>query len=125
MELTINGKIPSKKNSKQISFNKQTEKPFVRSSDRYLTWRENILWEIKGLSSKRYFDGPIKIEYLFEVKKGNRSDVDNMIATINDILQESSIIENDLLIMEGYFKVVHKQEYSTTIKIESLRLNIK
>jgi Holliday junction resolvase RusA-like endonuclease len=125
MELTINGKIPSKKNSKQISFNRRTGKRFVRSSDRYLAWQTDILYEIKCLPAKRYFDGPIKIEYLFEVKKGNRSDVDNMIATINDILQESSIIENDLLIMEGYFKVVHKKEYSTTIKIESLRLNIK
>jgi Holliday junction resolvase RusA-like endonuclease len=67
------------------------------------------------------FTGPVKIVYLFR-RKGNYSqDVDNAICSINDILQDAGIIDDDKNIISGTFNVVQNNpEWSTLITIDSL-----
>jgi Holliday junction resolvase RusA-like endonuclease len=103
----------SKKNGKQISFNKKTGRNFIRSNDKVLNAQSVILNKLNKLKADTSFktitDDVIAEfvfwfpENVFYTKKGLRSktlnDLSNLYEQAQDCLQRAGIIENDTQIV--------------------------
>lgn len=92
MKLTILGQVPPKKNSRNI---------FVRNgrivnvpSERHTQWERDALVQLRS-SAKGSADNKVTIAYQFFVKDNGRRDLDNMIASINDVLVKSGLLIDD------------------------------
>ena len=113
-EVLFHIKIPvpchtSKKNGKQISFNKSTGRRFIRSNDKVLFAKKWIVQKLIAEKLKQRLDmitEDIVAEFVFIfpesqffTKKGLRSktlnDLSNLYENIQDCLQEAKVIEND------------------------------
>lgn len=105
MKIIIDGRPISKKNSKQIFYNKYLKRCMITSSKQ---WKKFEAIALKQIEKYQYvkFNGPIKIDYVFYFKGGMAVDVDNAMAGINDILQTSGIIDDDKNIVKGSFEIV-------------------
>lgn len=66
---------------------------FIMSNSRVKEWQRVALLELSAVKDR--FIIPIKIDYLFYVKDNRKRDLDNMIASVNDVLQASEIISGD------------------------------
>jgi len=89
--IKITGRPISKKNSRRL---------FVRGgrvinlpSSAYENFKEQALWQLKKYKEK--YTGPIKVEYTFQMKGKLNTDLDNLQAGINDLLQDAGIIDDD------------------------------
>lgn len=85
MEITIIGQTPAQKNGKQIAKNRKTGSTFIISNSRVKNWQASALKQLEAISEK--FEGRVQIDYMFYVKDRVQRDIDNMIASVNDILQ--------------------------------------
>ena len=56
-------------------------------------WADKALWELKKYKEK--YTGPIKVEYTFQMKGKLNTDLDNLQAGVNDLLQDAGIIDDD------------------------------
>lgn len=86
--IVIKGQTPSQKNSKQILTNRRTGASFISSSDIVKRWQHDALTQLR--SEPRRFKGRIQIDYMFYVKDDAQRDLDNMIASVNDVLQQAN-----------------------------------
>lgn len=87
MKIIISGQTPAQKNNKQIAFNRKTQKSFIISNTRVKSWQDKALEELERTVPKEKFEGKVQIDYMFYVKDNVQRDTDNMIASVNDILQ--------------------------------------
>lgn len=101
MKITILGQTPSQKNSKQVGTNRYTGKTFVTSNTNVKNWQKDALRQLLSVSKR--FSGRIRIDYRFYVKDNVQRDIDNMIASINDILQDAN---SEMKIQRGKVKPV-------------------
>jgi Holliday junction resolvase RusA-like endonuclease len=85
MNITILGQTPSQKNGKQIVKNRSTGNMFIMSNNRVKTWQADAIEQLKAVDFK--FNGRVQIDYMFYVKDRVQRDLDNMIASVNDVLQ--------------------------------------
>lgn len=88
MEIVITGQTPSKKNSKRILKNFATGRHFIGSSEIALDWAEAALTQLK--QCKYRFRTRVQIDYMFYVEDDTQRDLDNMITSVNDILQAAN-----------------------------------
>lgn len=110
----IEGRVIAKKNSRQIGYRGGRMVNFP--SKRYEEFKETALWQLKRIKEK--LKPPYDVRYCFYIKGKMDADLDNLIASINDILQEAGIIENDRLIYEmDAKKVMGEKDFKTTIEI--------
>ena len=86
----IEGSVPSKKNQRQT---------FVKNgriinipSKRYKEWHDQAMWQLKG--SKK-LKPPYEITMVFWMKDNRRTDLDNKVGSVLDLLQDVGIIEDD------------------------------
>jgi len=113
----IEGRVIAKKNSRQIGYRGGRMVNFP--SKRYEEFKETALWQLKRIKDK--LKPPYDVRYIFYIKGKMDADLDNLIASINDILQEAGIIENDRLIHEMEAKkVMGGKDFKTTIEIFEL-----
>ncbi len=118
-KITIKGRVISKKNSKQIFRNRYTGKPFIKSSDAYSDFENDALKQL--CNCKACFFGKVRVDYVFEVKGQMRIDVDNAIASINDILQQAGVIDDDNNVVKGSFEKINgMKEWNTHIEISKI-----
>ena len=110
--ITILGRIYSKKNSKQIRYNRKTSRHFLTGSDQYLANQNSIIWQCKACRTR--FTGPVHITYIFYLQGKYDIDADNAQATVNDALQAAGIIDDDRNIVSGKFKKIKGCEKFTT-----------
>ena len=87
MKFKLKGNIPSKKNSR---INTRSGRSFP--SRKYSEWHEDAGWQIKSLKPIKH---RIKIDYIFTPKDRRLFDVSNKIESINDLLVDMGIIEDD------------------------------
>jgi hypothetical protein len=85
MKITIMGQTPAQKNNKNVGTNRYTGKTFVTSSKTVKDWQKDALLQLKAVTER--FRGRIQVDYMFYVKDDYQRDLDNMITSINDILQ--------------------------------------
>ena len=111
IEIAITGRPASKKN------NRRNFGHISLPSKAFENFKENALWQLKKYKQKtpiEYAD----IEYIFYQKGNMEQDPDNAIASINDVLQDAGIIENDGKLLKGNWQIIRKSlDWSTKIKI--------
>ncbi len=102
LHITLYGaKLPSKKNSKVIAFNRKTNRPFIISSSDYSKWHQNASKELLQWKIKRKADGitfPIqrcRLNVCFFFPDNRHKDLDNKLASILDLLVDNRIILSD------------------------------
>lgn len=125
MRVIIEGRVPSKKNSKRIIHPRGRRKPILLSSENYLKFEANALEQIKKQNinvttpkSNMYY-----MEYIFHMRGKAATDADNMEASINDILQKAGIITDDKNIFYHLtLKLPNQEEYKTEVFIEPLSI---
>lgn len=109
ISFTIEGKVRSKKNGKQIAFNKKTGRRFVRSSDLFKQWeieaKAQLIMQrdvfIQQYGSIFPMKGPLRLTIRFAMQGlAHEPDLSNLIEGPQDILQEIGIISNDKQITE-------------------------
>jgi len=89
--LLIKGRIPSKKNSKQII---RTARGFsLISSNAYLEWEQQGRWQIKCQRPPRREE--CKIELVFFAPDKRKSDLTNKAESIMDLLVTCGVIPDD------------------------------
>jgi Holliday junction resolvase RusA-like endonuclease len=87
MKLVIHGQTPAQKNGKSVGTVKATGRTFVASSKIVKAWQKTALVELNLQDVKMPRDKRIRIDYMFYVKDNLQRDTDNMIASVNDMLQ--------------------------------------
>lgn len=92
MQITISGQTPAKKNARQI-FVKNGRIVNIPSKN-HAIWEKQALLQLKS-EYRGHADKPVTIAYSFYVKDNRRRDLDNMIASINDVLVKAKLIEDD------------------------------
>lgn len=92
LKLTILGQTPSKKNSR---INTRSGRSFP--SKRYTEWHKSASEQLKRLISisPRGVSDKVTINYMFYVQDLRRRDVSNMLESINDLLVDLEILEDD------------------------------
>jgi len=117
MTYTLTGRVISKKNSKQIF--RAGGRTIISTSKAYKTWHEATLWQLKA--SKRPptpLDGPLTLTIYFYLKGKIDADLDNLTASICDVLTDAEIIADDKHITELHlFKRSGAPEFSTSLEI--------
>jgi Holliday junction resolvase RusA-like endonuclease len=112
MKITLYGRIPSKKNSKNII--KRWWRTFIVSSKEYIKWENEqieYLWD--NQTEILEWLPPYKIEYNFYLPDKRKTDLSNKVESINDMLVKFWCIEDDnceiLQELHIYFKWVDKE----------------
>jgi Holliday junction resolvase RusA-like endonuclease len=62
-------------------------------SKAYKTWETDALWQLKKY--KEVHQGKLMANYVFQMKGRLSTDLDNMVAGVNDVLQKAGIIQDD------------------------------
>lgn len=115
--IVIKGRIISKKNSKQVF--KVKGRTIVTSSKAYKAYEEAALWQLK--SCKERYTGALHVDYTMNVKGKLDIDIDNAMASINDILQKAGVIDDDKNVMSvRAVKYRGCDDWSAIIKINQL-----
>lgn len=109
--LIIEGRVASKKNSKRII--KRGGRTFLIPSTAYETFKNKAVSQIKKQTFDFYTE-KVKVKYIFFLKGKLRIDLDNAIASINDILQDAKIIIDDNNIIEFHAKKINGCEKCLT-----------
>jgi len=127
IELTVNQRVISKKNSKRILTNYRSHKTVVLPSKGFESFKELALvdlqvqmYKLKAKGVRFPLPSPYKIEVYFWLKGKSTTDIDNMVTSIFDLLQDKElrIIEDDRNIVEVHaLKHQNASDYSTSIVI--------
>lgn len=100
VSIKLKGRVIVKKNS-QMALKTKQGKTFIKQSNRSAQWqKENIAMMTFQFANKETLQPPYRVEYHFQMKGKLDSDIDNMMASINDALQKSNIIGDDKKIIE-------------------------
>lgn len=91
-QFVIHGLIPSKKNSKQVSF--RNGRAIVRCSDRYTAWHATAIQELLQQKGD-YFTNMAKIILTFYYGDKRKRDADNAVSSVFDTLVDAGILEDD------------------------------
>ncbi len=86
-EIIIYGQTPTKKNSKRIMPNWDKRTVRLISSKKALDWQEDALKQLDPLKLRIRPRGRLEIDYMFYCQDERQLDLDNLIATVNDLLQ--------------------------------------
>lgn len=89
IKIIIDGQVPSQKNSKRVMPNWNTRTVRLISSKKTLDWKELALAQLDPLEQRIRTDKRLQIDYMFYVKDKTQRDLDNMIASVNDVLQQA------------------------------------
>ena len=122
MTFTLTGRVASKKNSKRIFRNRYTGKPVVTSSSAYGTWHESALWQLKAMKRPTTpLNGTLRLTIYFYLKGKIDADLDNLTASIADVLADAEIIEDDKYITELHlYKRAGAPEFVTSVEISQI-----
>lgn len=119
MTLVLTGRIASKKNSKRVFRNQYTGKTIVTSSDAYGRWHEAAGRQLQSYTPPAPLVDKLSVTLDFSLKGKIDADVDNMMASVADLLQDMGFIANDKQIVEAHlYKSGGHTDFSTTVTIE-------
>ena len=94
LEITLTGRIPSKKNSKQWIF--RGGRKFLVPSDNYTAWHEEKMWEIKKYINS--VKNPIEectVEIFIYFPDNIKADLTNKAESIMDLLVDARVLKDD------------------------------
>lgn len=89
IELTLNGNVPSKKNSRV-----RTRSGSYIPSKAFYDWQDDAMQQIRLQTRERFFK-PVAVEVLVYFGTKTRADLDNRLTSILDMLVECLILRDD------------------------------
>lgn len=89
MNITILGQTPSQKNNKRIMPNWKTKTVRLISSEKTLDWKDYAFRQLDPMKLHIRTEKRLQIDYMFFCTDKTQRDLDNMIASINDVLQQA------------------------------------
>ena len=116
----LEGQVVPKKNSRRL---------FVKNgrminipSERYQEWHDDALKQIKIWKVPK-LNPPYKLSLFFWFKDKRPRDLDNVIASVNDLLKDAEVIKDDdsklLVEIHAYYKGVSKESPRVKVDISS------
>lgn len=100
-KIIIDGQTPSQKNSKRIMPMWKAKKVRLISSEKVLDWKAKALAQLDPLKQRIRTDKRLQIDYMFYVTDKTQRDLDNMIASVNDLLQQACADKEMVLNKKG------------------------
>lgn len=88
-KIIIDGQTASQKNSKRVLPNWNTRTVRLISSKKTLDWKEKALTQLDKTGQRIRTEKRLQIDYMFYVKDKTQRDLDNMITSVNDVLQQA------------------------------------
>lgn len=113
-EFTIEGRIPSLKNSRVT--NRKTGRSFP--SRDYVKWHKNAEKQLKEITNEE-IDFPVEVSYNFYMPDLRPTDISNKIESINDLLTDIKFWKDD------NWKIVRKFHASAELSRENPRCEIR
>lgn len=92
MKLAISGRVPSKKNSKQIVC--RGKHPMLIPSKKHKEWHEEQMWKLKKGKPKQPFEH-CKVTMLFYAPDKRKADLSNKAESIMDLLVDAEYLKDD------------------------------
>lgn len=89
VELTLEGSVPSKKNSR---INRGDGVSFP--SKRYVDWEQSAMQQVRRQTRERFFT-PVGIEVVIYFGTKARADLDNRLTSVLDMLVECLVLRDD------------------------------
>lgn len=89
VEITLEGSVPSKKNSR---INRGDGVSFP--SNKFIQWQRNALKEVRMQTRHRFFT-PVSVELIIYFGTNIRADLDNRLTSILDMLVEGLVLRDD------------------------------
>lgn len=118
---TITGRIIAKKNSKRLYRNRYTGRIGVASSSAYERWHAHALSQILGLKPAEPFGQTVALRINCTMKGRLDSDMDNMLGSICDLLQDAGVLADDKQVVElRMSKRGGGADFLTSIEVESV-----
>jgi len=116
IKITLYGRIPSKKNSKQIIT--RGKKRFLIPSEHYKLWHEAQGWQLKKVKIKGINN--CKIEMVFYPPDKRTTDLTNKAESVMDLL-----VDNQILVDDNWFICPDIHLKAEQIDRENSRVEIK
>lgn len=115
----IQGRVASKKNNKRL-VKTRGGRMIPISSQAWMKFHKEATKQLKAQGIKK-LKAPYQVEYMFYMKGKAATDIDNMMAGINDIIEKLGIVTNDKHILRVVAeKVTDEPYYETVVTIKEL-----
>jgi Holliday junction resolvase RusA-like endonuclease len=92
MQIILRGKIPPKKNNKRWVF--RGGRKFLIPSKGHEVWHKDATIQLQQ-QKPQPITGPVSIDYIYYMPDNRKRDESNMQESINDLLVDMGIIEDD------------------------------
>lgn len=116
MTITLNDRVISKKNSKQLF--RSGGRTIISTSKAYKLWHTNAIYQLLPWRPKTPLAGPISLSLHFHLKGKIDADLDNLTASICDVLTDAGVIEDDKQIVEMHlYKIAGSPDFRTVIEV--------
>ncbi len=89
VKLILEGNVPSKKNSR---INTRSGRSFPNK--RFIDWQESAIWQVRQQTRERFF-GQVRVEAIIYFGTKGRSDADNRLTSILDMLVDMVFLPYD------------------------------
>lgn len=122
----INGRARSKKNSKQI-FRTRLGRPFISSSNEFKKWAAFASGYVARAKKIETIDYPVNLSVkCYYSNKKHQQDLDNILASVSDVLEDCDVIKNDNLFhsYDGSRKIYGSETDYIEVEITRLCDNI-
>jgi|ERR1035437_8725195 Holliday junction resolvase RusA-like endonuclease len=93
MIITLKGRIPSKKNSRNIFC--RGGKPVNTPNDKYKTWHEDCSWQLKKFKERPSRESGLTVYITITAPDRLRGDLSNKAESIMDLLVDNGFIIDD------------------------------
>ena len=94
-KLIYHGEVLSKKNSKQIIYNRRTGRPMLVSNKSSLLNEKALTEAFRWQIDEDVFDCPVEVRLKVWLKDRRRRDGDNQYTMVQDALVEAGLLEDD------------------------------
>ena len=89
LEIVLNGNVPSKKNSRV-----RTRSGSYIPSKEFADWQVDAMWQVRQQTRERFFK-PVCVDVTIIFGRKSKSDLDNRLTSILDMLVEALILRDD------------------------------
>lgn len=95
INITLHGRIPSKKNEHRIARNRKTGARFIRTSSRHDEWHRDAMRELLHQKTPKSRLAKFDLSVWFYAPDRGRADATNKLESVNDLLVDYGVIKDD------------------------------